>query len=68
MSARQPQPTPDDMCKANLPFTSPRAVSITKSIAAFMCKDLQHYSVVENEGFHQMLQTLHPRYEIPSRP
>lgn len=50
-----------------LPFSSPRAVNITKSIATFICKDLRPYSVVENEGFRQMLQTLEPRYEIPSR-
>ena len=52
---------------AKRPFSSPRAVNITKSIATFICRDLRPYSVVENEGFRQMLQTLEPRYEILSR-
>lgn len=55
------------MFKAKLPFSSPRAASITTSIAGFICKDLRPYSVVENEGFRKMLDTLEPRYEIPSR-
>lgn len=53
--------------EANLPFSSPRAASITKSIAGFICEDLRPYSVVENEGFRQLVQTLEPRYEKPSR-
>ncbi|KAJ8380238.1 hypothetical protein SKAU_G00010160 [Synaphobranchus kaupii] len=61
------QPTIDSVFKAKLPFASPRAASITKSIAGFICKDLRPYSVVENEGFRRMLTTLEPRYEVPSR-
>lgn len=61
------QPTLDTVFKAKLPFASPRAASITKSIAGFICKDLRPYSVVENEGFRRMLTTLEPRYEVPSR-
>ncbi|XP_048017725.1 E3 SUMO-protein ligase ZBED1-like [Megalobrama amblycephala] len=61
------QPTITTAFKAKLPFGSPRAQSITKSIAEFICKDLRPYSVVENDGFCRMLTTLEPRYEIPSR-
>jgi len=31
------------------------------------CKDIRPYSVVENYGFHYMLNVLEPRYSIPSR-
>ena len=59
------QPTINTAFKAKLPSGSPRAASITKSIACFICKDLRPYSVVENEGFLRMLNTLEPRYDIP---
>lgn len=48
-------------------FGSQRAQSITKSICKFICKDLHPYSMVKNDGFHQMLATLEPRYKVPSR-
>lgn len=47
---------------------SPRAKAITASIARFICKDMRPYSVVENPGFREMIQTLEPRYNLPSRP
>uniref|UniRef100_A0A672FGU6 BED-type domain-containing protein n=1 Tax=Salarias fasciatus TaxID=181472 RepID=A0A672FGU6_SALFA len=50
-----------------LSANSERAKKITRSIACFIAKDLRPYSVVENEGFICMLQTLEPRYAIPSR-
>uniref|UniRef100_A0A672JRG1 BED-type domain-containing protein n=1 Tax=Salarias fasciatus TaxID=181472 RepID=A0A672JRG1_SALFA len=52
---------------AKLSANSERAKRITRSIACFIAKDLRPYSVVENEGFICMLQTLEPRYAIPSR-
>lgn len=61
------QPTINAVFKAKLPSGSTRAESITKSIACFICKDLRPYSVVENEGFRRMLNTLEPRYDIPCR-
>ena len=30
-------------------------------------KDLHPHSIVENQGFHAMLRTLEPRYNVPSR-
>lgn len=50
-----------------LPSSSEKAKRITKSIADFICKDLQPFSVVDNMGFRNMLHTLEPRYVIPSR-
>ena len=43
---------------AKLPMHSQRAKRITKSIAAFIAKDLRPYSVVENDAFRAMLRTL----------
>ncbi|XP_029913137.1 zinc finger BED domain-containing protein 1-like [Myripristis murdjan] len=50
-----------------LSHNSARAMVITASIARFIVKDLRPYSVVENEGFRDMIKTLEPRYTIPSR-
>lgn len=47
---------------------SARVKNITATIAKFICKDMQPYSVVENPGFCEMIQTLEPRYQTPSRP
>ncbi|XDV44703.1 hypothetical protein PO909_012944 [Leuciscus waleckii] len=50
-----------------LPTTSTRATKITQSVVYFICKDMRPLSVVENEGFRYMVQTMEPRYTIPSR-
>uniref|UniRef100_A0A3P8QXP5 BED-type domain-containing protein n=1 Tax=Astatotilapia calliptera TaxID=8154 RepID=A0A3P8QXP5_ASTCA len=47
--------------------TSPRAQKITQSVATFICKDIRPYSVVENDGFQNLINTLEPRYVLPSR-
>ncbi|KAK0145706.1 Zinc finger BED domain-containing protein 1 [Merluccius polli] len=52
---------------AQLPPNSDRAKRITKSIGKFIAMDLRPYSVVENEGFREMVHTLEPRYKIPCR-
>ena len=44
------------------------AKNITVTIAKFICKDMRPYSVVENPGFCELIQTLEPRYQIQSRP
>lgn len=51
----------------SLPENSHRAKTITASIARFICKDMWPYCVVENTGFREMINTLEPRYKIPSR-
>uniref|UniRef100_A0A8C4GH43 Zinc finger BED domain-containing protein 1 n=1 Tax=Dicentrarchus labrax TaxID=13489 RepID=A0A8C4GH43_DICLA len=50
-----------------LAATSARSQKITSAIAYFICKDNQPYSVVENEGFRQLLHILDPTYKIPVR-
>lgn len=42
------------------------AREITKAIALFICKGLQSFSVVEEEGFIYLLHVLEPRYKIPA--
>ena len=64
---RPNQPQIADSLQTKLPFGCPRARRITRSIATFICKDLRPYSVVERHGFRRMVNTLEPRYEIPSR-
>ena len=60
------QRTLDQTKMIKLPPNSKIAKKITESIA-FISKDLQPYSVVENEGFQNLLSILEPRYVIPSR-
>ena len=53
------------MFKAKLPFSSPNAASVKKSITGFSWKDLLLYSVAQTKAFCQ--KPLEARYEIPSR-
>lgn len=41
--------------------------SITQAILFMICKDYQPISIVENEGFRHLLETIAPLYPIPSR-
>ncbi|KAL6491014.1 hypothetical protein MHYP_G00013590 [Metynnis hypsauchen] len=50
-----------------LAANSARSQAITDAIAYFICKDIQSYSVVENEGFKELVHILDPRYKIPQR-
>ena len=50
-----------------LPHNNARAQEITRAIGYFIGKDLRPFSVVENEGFRLLMNTLEPRYRIPSR-
>ena len=52
---------------APLATNSARSKAITEAIAFFICKDIQPYSVVENEGFQYLLHILEPRYHFPNR-
>uniref|UniRef100_A0A3Q2CX90 BED-type domain-containing protein n=1 Tax=Cyprinodon variegatus TaxID=28743 RepID=A0A3Q2CX90_CYPVA len=47
--------------------SSKRAKNLSKAIAFFICTDIRPYCVVEKEGFRYLLDTLEPRYSIPSR-
>ena len=63
------QTTLDDIVKTRpkMPHTSKRAREITQSIAAFIAKDLRPIAMVEGAGFRQLLDTIDPSYQVPSR-
>ena len=61
------QRTLKDVLQTKLNANSPKALDCTKSIGIFIAKDLRPYSVVDNPGFRYMVNTLEPRYKIPSR-
>lgn len=46
--------------------TSDKYKKITRAVGAFIAKDLQPFSVVEDEGFRHLVKTLDPRYVVPS--
>ena len=46
---------------------SVKAKAITRAIGTTVAVDLRPYSIVENEGFIQLLRVLEPRYSIISR-
>ena len=46
---------------------SVKAKAITNAIGKMVATDLQPYSVVENEGFGNLMRVLEPRYSIVSR-
>ena len=47
--------------------SSDRGKLITEKVAKFMVKDLRPFSVVSNDGFRDLVQTLDPKYVLPSR-
>ena len=53
--------------KKPLPPNSDRAKEISSAILGFIVKDLRPFSVVENEGFKNLIHVLEERYKIPSR-
>ncbi|XP_033753063.1 zinc finger BED domain-containing protein 1-like [Pecten maximus] len=57
-----------DVLSKPLRFNSDRAAATTKSIGKFIAVDMRPYSIVENVGFQAMVNTLEPKYKIPSRP
>ncbi|RXN19656.1 zinc finger BED domain-containing 1-like protein [Labeo rohita] len=64
---RDPTQTTLDNTASKLPSNSVRAQKITESVVHYICKGLCPYSVVENTGFRFMINTLDPRYVIPTR-
>lgn len=48
--------------------TSARAIETTRCIGVFMASDMRPFSVVDNEGFRLLVNTLEPKYCIPSHP
>lgn len=53
----------EQTCRA----TSDKYKKITRAVGAFIAKDLQPYSVVEDVGFRHLVKTLDPRSVVPSR-
>ena len=47
--------------------TSSRHTEITRSIGTFIAKDMRPFSVLENEGFVNMIRVLEPKYDMPCR-
>lgn len=58
--------SPNLFGQTSVPKNSHHAKAITASIARCFCKDIHPYSVVENTAFQEMINTLEPRYKIPS--
>ncbi|KAJ8410428.1 hypothetical protein AAFF_G00193320 [Aldrovandia affinis] len=43
------------------------AVALTDSILNMLIKDMRPLSMVEDQGFREMVRTFHPGYTLPSR-
>ena len=56
-----------DFFQPQLNHSSTLSKVITSSIARLIVKDLQLYSVVESDGFQDMVNMFEPSYKIPSR-
>ena len=61
------RPAPPDQLLKQWRFTAPPALAITKAVADFILLDGHHASIVEGEGFQQLLNLAEPRYVCPSR-
>ena len=57
------------MFTRNIPLQkdSVKAKAITRAIGTMVAVDLRPYSIVENEGFRELLRILEPRYSMVSR-
>ena len=52
---------------SKLPSGSKRAKEITQRIAEFIARDMRPVSVIEGTGFVNLVATLDPTYQVPSR-
>ena len=46
---------------------SPRKQAIDEAVIEMIVRDMQPFSVVEDKGFRNLVKTLDPRYQLPSR-
>lgn len=53
--------------KSYLTTTSERAMKITKNIGEMITLDYQPYSIVDDRGFKNLLNTLESKYKLPTR-
>lgn len=63
------QPKVDEFFKANDKWsaTHPKAKEITKAIGTWMAKSLHPYSLVEEQGFVNLIKITEPKYSMPNR-
>ena len=66
-SAPHSQMRLQDALKVKMSINTPHALSISRSIGKFIAADMRPYSIVESEGFKQMISTLELKYKLPSR-
>ncbi|KAG0437759.1 hypothetical protein HPB47_017298 [Ixodes persulcatus] len=62
-----PQPSVSSHFRPTMKSTAPKARQVTQKIAAFIAGGLHSYSVVEENGFVEMLRCVIPEYSVPSR-
>jgi hypothetical protein len=48
-------------------FIDRKKLYVSDRIARMIVIDLQPFSIVEDRGFHELLEYLEPRYSMPSR-
>ena len=52
---------------APYPSTSSKTAQLNRLVVRMIAKDLQPMSVVEDEGFRELIKGLDPRFTLPSR-
>ncbi len=65
LPATPSQSTLDSFVKRNN-FPTHRAVEITRRIADMVARDLRPISIVEGDGFRNLLKFIEPGYRVPS--
>ncbi|XP_043262245.1 E3 SUMO-protein ligase ZBED1-like [Colletes gigas] len=65
-TSTEPDPTTEKTI-SYLDENSSRAQQLTYGIARMMTRDLQPYSLVDDDGFLTLMKIAEPRYKIPSR-
>ena len=61
------RPAPPNQLLKQCRFTAAPELAITNAVADFIIIDGHHASIVEGEGFQQLLKLTEPRYVCPSR-
>ena len=61
-SSKKQTTLPTIVCKCS----AERAATITRLIAEFVARDLRPLSIMCGDGFRQLLNTIEPRYQVPS--
>ena len=64
---KEARSAPPDQLIKEWRFTAPPALAITNAVANFILLDGHPASIVEGEGFQQLLKLAEPRYVCPSR-